>query len=66
VENYLAAEVIAERIGLADAQKASPPIGQYLHDALDACPGGKCASGRWGRLSRRGGGFTPWVRGSVL
>ena len=62
MENYLAAEVIAERIGLADAQKASPPIGQYLHDALDACPGGKCALGvevGW-RVEVVGSPMGPW------
>jgi hypothetical protein len=47
VENYLAAEVKAGRIVLADAQKGiATNWTQYLHDALDACPGGRCGAGR--------------------
>lgn len=45
VENYLAAEVKAGRMDLSAAQRGiATDWTQYLHDALDACPGGRCGS----------------------
>jgi len=43
VENYLAAEVKAGRMDLGGAQRGiATDWTQFLHPALDACPGGRC------------------------
>jgi hypothetical protein len=47
VENYLAAEVKANRMDLSNAQRGiATDWTQYLHAALEACPGGHCSANR--------------------
>ena len=47
VENYLAAEVKAGRMDLGEAQRGiATDWTQYLHDALNECPNGRCGAER--------------------